>query len=535
METKRTLIAVVLSLIVLVGWGYFSEYMGWTQKPAPVVETVAPQQAATPAMAPTDPTILATPVFQNAEGREITVDTPFYKAVFHTGGGVLQQFLLKNYTVGIEKDSPLVDMVDPATKRLAPLGLLVNGQPSWSTGAWSFDGNDLNLAAGQTGVLRFQGIVDGLRVIRELHFDANTYLITEKLLVASADDATRTARIGFTLGATSLTGGESQYNQTRIAWFSEEGLDEETSTDTLASTGVQFNGTVDWAGIMSNYFLSAIVPTKEQMVVKGRLQDGVYRVAVEEESKVINPGITEMIGCDYWLGPKESELLNVAPNNLAVSLDYGWFSFIARPLIVALEFFHSYVGNYGVAIIILTIIIKLLFWPLSQKSYKSMEQMKKLQPLMAKVREKYADDREKMNAEIMALYKTYKVNPAGGCLPMLVQIPVFFGLYQALLHSIQLRHASFIEYLPFTDMVWLADLSAKDPYYITPLVMGASMFLQQRLAPPAGDPTQAKVMMFMPVIFTFMFLGFPSGLVIYWLCNNVLSIGQQWMTLRKVK
>lgn len=164
-----------------------------------------------------------------------------------------------------------------------------------------------------------------------------------------------------------------------------------------------------------------------------------------------------------------------------------------------------------------------------------MEQMKKLQPLMAKVREKYADDREKMNAEIMALYKTYKVNPAGGCLPMLVQIPVFFGLYQALLHSIQLRHASFIEYLPFTDMVWLADLSAKDPYYITPLVMGASMFLQQRLAPPAGDPTQAKVMMFMPVIFTFMFLGFPSGLVIYWLCNNVLSIGQQWMTLRKVK
>ena len=196
---------------------------------------------------------------------------------------------------------------------------------------------------------------------------------------------------------------------------------------------------------------------------------------------------------------------------------------------------EPFVGNYGVAIIILTIIIKALFWPLSQKSYKSMEQMKKLQPMMTKIREKYADDREKMNAEIMQLYKTYKVNPAGGCVPMLLQIPVFFALYQALLGAIELRHAAFIPHLPFTDMVWLADLSAKDPYYITPLIMGATMFLQQRLSPPMGDPMQAKIMMFMPVVFTFLFLNFPSGLVLYWLVNNVLSIAQQWLMVRKAK
>jgi YidC/Oxa1 family membrane protein insertase len=164
-----------------------------------------------------------------------------------------------------------------------------------------------------------------------------------------------------------------------------------------------------------------------------------------------------------------------------------------------------------------------------------MEQMKKLQPMMTKIREKYPDDREKMNMEIMQLYKTYKVNPMGGCLPMLLQIPVFFALYQALLGAIELRHAAFISHLPFTDMVWLADLSARDPYYITPLIMGASMFLQQRLSPPMGDPTQAKIMMFMPVIFTFLFLGFPSGLVLYWLVNNILSMAQQWLMIRKVR
>jgi YidC/Oxa1 family membrane protein insertase len=221
------------------------------------------------------------------------------------------------------------------------------------------------------------------------------------------------------------------------------------------------------------------------------------------------------------------------PYHLDEALNYGWFTFLAKPLVSGLKFFYSYAGNYGVAIIILTILVKLLFWPLSQKSYKSMEQMKKLQPMVQKIKEKYGDDRQRMNQEVMELYKTYKVNPAGGCLPMLLQIPVFLGLYQGLLNAIELRHAPFIAHLPFTDIVWLADLSAKDPFYITPVVMGATMLLQQRLTPAPADPTQAKIMMFMPVVFTFMFLNFPAGLVVYWLVNNVLSIGQQWWMLRK--
>ena len=239
------------------------------------------------------------------------------------------------------------------------------------------------------------------------------------------------------------------------------------------------------------------------------------------------------VAVNWWFGPKVRTLLEEAPGNLSNAVHFGIFSFIARPLLAMLNFFHTYVGNWGIAIIILTCCIRFFFWPLSQKSYKSMEQMKKLQPMMKKLREKYGNDKQALNREVMQLYRTYKVNPAGGCLPILVQIPVFIGLYQALLNSIELRHAAFIRYLPFTDIVWLADLSAADPFYITPILMGATMFLQQWITPAAGDPTQQKIMMFMPLVFFFMFLNFPAGLVLYWLCNNILSVGQQWWMLRK--
>ena len=247
------------------------------------------------------------------------------------------------------------------------------------------------------------------------------------------------------------------------------------------------------------------------------------------------------VAVNWWFGPKDRTMLATAPDHLSQAVNFGMFSIIARPLLTILAFFHSFVGNWGIAILMLTFCIRVVFWPLSQKSFKSMEQMKKLQPMMKKLREKHKDASHNCYAYVIgqnagiARYSDdgEPSGTAGGCLPIVVQIPVFIGLYQALLNSIELRHASFIEYLPFTHITWLADLSAADPFYITPLLMGASMFLQQRLTPAAGDPTQQKVMMFMPVIFTVMFINFPAGLVIYWLCNNILSIGQQWWMLRK--
>jgi YidC/Oxa1 family membrane protein insertase len=370
-----------------------------------------------------------------------------------------------------------------------------------------------------------------------LLFTADSYRIAERVSLYTLGNMARTVRVAFTIGAcTASVGAGGSYDPMRIGWSLNGKFNEETSTGDLSSKGVSGTGNYGWAAAMSNYFMSAVLPANtEGLTLKGRLQNAVYRVALERPDTLVNPGEAKTLELSYWYGPKDRVLLKDAPNNLVQSIDLGMFSIIAVALMWLLDFFHAYVGNWGIAIILLTIVIKILFWPLTAKSYKSMEKMKKLSPMMQKIREKHAGDKETMNKEIMGLYKTYGVNPASGCMPILVQLPVFFGLYQALMTAIELRHSSFITYLPGTDWLWLADLSAKDPTYITPLLMGATMFIQQKLTPAAGDPTQQKIMMFMPVVFTFLFLQFPSGLVVYWLVNNVLSIAQQWMMLRKVK
>jgi YidC/Oxa1 family membrane protein insertase len=231
------------------------------------------------------------------------------------------------------------------------------------------------------------------------------------------------------------------------------------------------------------------------------------------------------------------QILEAAGNELAKSVDFGWFDVLAKPMLWLLNFFHQYSGNYGVAIILLTVLIKLVFWPITQKGMKSMKNMQKLQPKIAKLKERCKDDPAKMNQEMMALYKTYKVNPVGGCLPMLIQIPFFFALYQVLLAAIELRHAPF--------MLWINDLSAPDrlwlgfdiPYLhglpIMTLLMGASMYLQQKMTPTTMDPTQARIMQFLPIVFTVMFINFASGLVLYWFVNNLLSILQQYLINRQ--
>lgn len=545
MQNKNLIIAIVLCLGIMFGWGYLAEYMGWVKRPDPVVtvqqeaaqdqnrilaEQTQKQEAAAKSLAAT------LPVFTPAEGRDITIETPLYKAVVYSGGGILRSYSLTKYGKGLEATSPRINLVDPATAAVAPWGLLVNGQPSWSTGKWAFEGQDLKLDAGSQGSLRFVGEVDGLRIVREFLFRTDTYLMTEKIRITPLGDAARTVRLGFTVASDSSAATGGQYDGMRIAWDLAGKFKEDSDAKDLSTTGVQDSGQIFWASTMSTYFMNAVAPAQtEDLTLKGRLQNEVYRAALERPDLVVSPGVESELEVSYWVGPKVRSLLVQAPNNLVNTIDLGMFSIIAKALLWLLQFFYDYVHNWGVAIILLTVLIKAAFWPLTAKSYASMEKMKKLQPMMTTLREKYADNKEQLNKEIMGLYKTYGVNPASGCVPILVQLPVFFGLYQALLTSIELRHASFITYLPFTDMLWLADLSAKDPYYITPIIMGATMFLQQKMSPPAGDPMQQKIMMFLPLIFTGMFLGFPSGLVLYWLVNNVLSIAQQWMMMRKLK
>ncbi len=536
-DNKNLILAITLSLIVLFGWGYLAEYMGWVQPPKPPAESAGENRTPPPPVQAPAEESPPLPAFTPAPGRDFTVETPLYKAVFYTGGAYLRSFILQKYRAGIEPDSPLVNMVNDKAAAFAPLGLVINSQPSWSTGQWAFADEAQTLSVtSESQSFTITGLTDNLRINRTFTINPDTYLIREKITVTNAGEQARTARLAWTCAMDKNLSSGGQYDSLRIAWDLNGSLDTESSEKDLEKSGVQVSGKVYWAGPMSTYFLSAAMPANpDDKTVKGRLVNGIYRTSLENTEFLLNPGQSQELEVSYWIGPKERAMLDAVSDQLAKSIDLGWFSWIGRALIYLLEFFHSFVHNWGIAIILLTILIKILFWPLTAKSYSSMEKMKQLQPMMLAIREKYKDDKEKMNKEVMGLYKTYGVNPASGCVPILVQMPVFFGLYQALLSSLALRHASFLTYFPGTDVIWLADLSAKDPLYITPIVMGLTMFLQQKLSPAPADPIQQKVMLFLPLIFTVLFLNFPSGLVLYWLVNNILSIFQQWLGMKRAK
>ena len=287
-----------------------------------------------------------------------------------------------------------------------------------------------------------------------------------------------------------------------------------------------------WASMVQHYFISAWVPENASTNSKNTLYtryigNDLYTTGVAMPTFSIEPGKIFTNKSQLYVGPTiKTNLDKVAPN-LSLTVDYGWLWFISDIIFWAMSLIHHVVGNWGLAIILVTFLIKLIFYPLSAKSYRSMAKMRLLQPKIKLLKEQYGDDKQKMTQQMMQMYKREKVNPVGGCLPMLVQIPVFIALYWVLLESVQLRQAPFI--------FWIHDLSIKDPFYILPILMGLSMFAQQRLNPAPPDPMQAKIMMFMPVVFTVMFLNFPSGLVLYWLTNNILGITQQWWVMKQVE
>jgi YidC/Oxa1 family membrane protein insertase len=540
-EQIRLVIALVLSFLVIFGWQYFTAPSA-EQQAEMARKTVQAEMKATALSEKVLPSTEAAPVadFKPTAGTPVTVDTPLYTAVFNSQGGILEKFILKNYKDTIEADSLNVDLIGKKAFSKGPMGLILSrgGDDelhTWKYGEWAFTGTDLVMGENDgTKTLTFTGQAGGFQIVRILTFHPDTYLIEETSTVTNLTATGVEGSLSFTSAAKSMSAEDDRYNPTRIAYLTDNGREEESDREDLQEKGIAVTGKLKWGAIESNYFLFAVIPSSDDAMLSGGMSNDIFRMAVTEEATFM-PNVAKTLKASYFIGSTDRQMLNKMPNELSDAVNFGWFDFLAKPLLIGLNFFYGYVHNYGIAIILLTIIIKLLFWPLSQRSYGSMEQMKKLQPMVAKLREKYGDDKQRLNQETMALYKTYKVNPMGGCLPMVVQIPVFFGLYKALLGAVELRHAPFIANVPFTDLPWLADLSAKDPYYITPVIMGVTMFLQQKMTPSAGDPTQQKIMLLMPLIFTFMFLQFPSGLVVYWLLNNVLSIGQQLMIARASK
>jgi YidC/Oxa1 family membrane protein insertase len=360
---------------------------------------------------------------------------------------------------------------------------------------------------------------NGITLEKKFTFNGSTYLVGSALNVTN--ESSGTIKGGATNILTATYYEEfARFHSGPVSYINKKAS--RLKNDEAAQIG---RAGVSWLGLEDKFFLLAMMPGSGSEV--SWKQDFVTEESARTEMAFpveLKPGEKTGFAFDSYIGPKEYKILKELPNEIEEAIEFGFFSFMAKPVLSMLYFFQRFVKNYGIAIIILTVLIKIVFYPLTKKSMASMKDMQKLQPQMKAMKEKFKDDKQRQNKEIMDLYKRHKVNPVGGCLPMILQIPVFIALYEVLSVAIDLRHAPFF--------FWITDLSAMDPYYISPLLMGGSMFLQQKMSPSAMDPMQAKMMMMMPIVFTFLFLKFPAGLVLYWLVNNILTIAQQYQMQR---
>jgi YidC/Oxa1 family membrane protein insertase len=465
----------------------------------------------------------------SAEEKDIKVDTSIYTAVFSSKGGCIKSFVLKKYKETNNINGKLVALVNENDPSEYALQTSAKGFKLEPLSSYSYSTDGLTIGNGENRQLDFiYTSPDGYTIKKTYIFHGGGYDID--LFTRITDNGSEKIAGNIEMLFPYLVEDKKKESRFEISGAVTY-ADNKLNTDTLKKieSAAKNYENVEWTGFADKYFLSAILTQNNSIasvrIVKGK--NSYINSTMSSTPFSVEPGQTYTASYKLFFGPKELDILKAQGNDLEKALDLGWFSAIAKPLLHVLTFFYKYTHNYGVAIIIITVILKILFFPLTHKSYKSMKEMQKLQPKMMELREKFKNDREALNRATMELYKTHKVNPLGGCFPMLVQIPVFFALYKSLMFSIELRHAPFI--------LWITDLSAKDPYYVTPIIMGITMFIQQKMTPSTMDPTQAKMMLAMPIVFTFMFLNFPSGLVIYWLVNNILTIAQQAYINRMLK
>ncbi|KTD21760.1 membrane protein insertase YidC [Legionella londiniensis] len=467
----------------------------------------------------------------------ISVETDVLKLKIDTEHGDIVSALLLDYPVSVEqKDKPFALLQNKRGERyVANSSLFTVKDQAISNVDFHFQSRmqSYQLEPGQKKlVVTLEGdSPEGLRAKKEFIFTEGSYLIemryeltntgekpwvgylnTQLLRSSPAEDKSSIFHIGSYTGASYSNPGQHRYQKVSFQNMQKANLD------------VQANG--GWVAMQQHYFLSAWVPPAES---KNRFYtrtfDGTYTIGAVSQPIRVMPEKKEVVGSRLYVGPEITSVLQSIAPGLDLTVDYGWLWFLSSLLFSLMKAIHSLVGNWGWSIVLVTVLIKLAFYRLSATSYKSMAAMRKLQPKLQELRERYGDDKAKMSQATMELYRKEKVNPLGGCLPILIQIPVFIALYWVLLESVELRQAPFI--------LWINDLASADPYHVLPIIMGATMLIQQKLNPAPPDPTQAKVMMFLPILFTALFWSFPAGLVLYWIVNNTLSILQQWYITRK--
>ncbi len=545
------MLAFGLSLVVFILWGVFlakispppQEPVAEVEQPAqdpknmplpgtPEIPSLPPQPlpsgetgTALPESKPPAQTVPA-PTPETREEILVNVTKGQTTLVFSSRGGVLKHVEMHQYT-NLSGDGP-IDLIPQVAGTKFPLTLetgnaavdhvLANGHFEPSQRA--IDVSESNPSSVLVFHLRHPS---GFEVKRTFHFKWDDPLISVDTQIKApnmvADNLQYSVIWGPGLGgAVDMKADFISFNGPTTFANNER---EEIRPEEMDKSVITFRGDIQWTSFQNKYFAAALIPDqgfKSAKVIK-KSEDEIY-VGLNFESVQSSASATHLL----YVGTKNLETLENSGHKLFRLIDYGWlgnkFAFLVKPMLKALGFFYGIIGNYGWAIICLTFVIKIILFPLTHKSFKSMKGMQKIAPHIKVIQERHKGDRQKINEEMIGLYKKYKVNPLGGCLPMLLQIPVFISLYHALFFSIELRGAPF--------MLWIQDLSAQDPYYVTPVLMGATMFLQQKMTPSTADPVQQKIFMFMPILFTFLFITFPSGLVIYWTVNNLLTIAQQY-------
>ncbi|GAB2185877.1 membrane protein insertase YidC [Roseibium sp. LAB1] len=577
-ENRNTILAIVLSLIVLLGWQYFvaapqlerqQAELQAQQDAAQKVATGtanpdAPQPTASQGTDTTAPVAGQQPAFANREAaiaasQRVTIDTPSLEGSVNLKGGRLDDIRLKDYHETVDKSSPTIVLFSPSGSPkpyYADYGWV--GDPGADLAlpgpdtVWSIDG-EATLTPSTPLTLSWDNGA-GLVFKRTFSVDENYMFTVNQSVENTGSDAVTLYPYGLIARkGMPETKGIYILHEGLLGVFGEEGLKEVDYDDLVEESSIR-PAKVDqgWLGITDKYWAATLIPTPGQEFQPGFSHSAttdVFQADYLGNGVTIAGGATGETSSYLFAGAKETKLLDGYEEALGIErfellIDWGWFYFLTKPMFFAIDWFFHLFGNFGVAILVVTVIVKLIFFPLANKSYVSMSKMKLVQPQMTEIREKYSDDRQKQQQALMELYKKEKINPLAGCLPIVVQIPVFFSLYKVLYVTIEMRHAPFFG--------WIQDLSAPDPTTlfnlfglipwdppqmlmlgVWPLIMGITMFVQMKMNPAPPDPTQQMIFTWMPVIFTFMLASFPAGLVIYWAWNNTLSVTQQYVIMRR--
>ena len=543
--SNRFLLYIAFTLVLFMIWQQWKIEQNPPDQSTSVVEEIQSEEQDLPDVAITEPSqnktkdenIGPSKNLKNIAGEEIALSNDELKIIVDTKGGTVKEAKLLKYFETTDLDSENIKLLDYQNDfYIAQSGLLhdknLNKKNEKKLAPNHHDLFKVKSKKDDSIILEWTNAKQDITVFKKIYLDNAGYKINIEHTIINKSKKAWSGRQYRQIRRKSAGEGRSWVTPTFTGGAFYDGTYNKISYSEISEKKPKFNVQSGWVAMMEHYFVSAwffpkdennLFYTKEIYVDESRSD---FIIGARSEAALVQPGESANLKSNLYVGPKLQKELEKLADGLELTIDYGVLTFISKPLFWLLDKIYSFIGNWGWAIILLTLLIKLAFYKLSETSYKSMAKMKQFSPKIQSIRERYGSDRQKMNQAMMDMYRQEKINPLGGCWPILIQIPVFIALYWVLLESVELRQADFI--------FWLDDLSAKDPYYVLPLIMGASMYFQQKLNPTPPDPMQAKVMQMLPIIFTAFFAFFPSGLVLYWVVNNLLSIAQQWKITKAI-